>query len=100
MTKFLIAAVAAAVLSTSATAQMGDSHNPAIKNPHAGTAAVAAKGHNSFTQSQARGRIAKAGYTRVSALAKNKNGVWQGKAYRGNRLVNVALDYKGNVTVH
>lgn len=96
----LVAALAATMLSTAALAQHGDSHNPAVKNPRAGTAMVAAKGHNSFTESQARGRIAKAGYTRVSGLAKNRNGVWQGKAMRGNRMVNVALDYKGNVTVH
>ena len=97
----LAAALAATLLSTTAFAQhSGNSHNPAVKNPHAATAHVAAKGRNSFTQSQARGRIQKAGYTRVSGLAKNRNGVWQGKAFRGKRPVHVALDYKGNVTVH
>lgn len=97
----LVAALAATILSTSAYAQMGgDSHNPAIKDPHATTTTLAAKGHNSFTQAQARGRIVKAGYSHVSGLAKNRNGVWQGKAQRGARWVNVALDYKGNVTVH
>lgn len=96
----LVTALAATLLSTAVYAQQGDSHNPAIKDPHAGTAMVAAKGHNSFTESQARGRIMKAGYSRISSLAKNRNGVWQGKALRGNRMVNVALDYKGNVTVH
>lgn len=97
----LVAAVAATILSTAAYAQHGgDSHNPAIKDAHARTTVLAAKGHNSFTQSQARGRIMKAGYSHVSGLAKNRNGVWQGKAMRGTHWVNVALDYKGNVTVH
>lgn len=97
----LVAALAATILSTGAYAQNGgNSHNPALKDPQARTTTLAAKGHNSFTESQARGRIGKAGYSRVSGLAKNTNGVWQGKALRGNRMVNVALDYKGNVTVH
>lgn len=95
----LAAALAATILSTTAYAQNG-SHNPALKDPHARVSALAAKGHNSFTESQARGRIMKAGYSRVSGLSKNRNGVWQGKAARGHRMVNVALDYKGNVTVH
>ena len=97
----LVAALAATLLSTTAFAQhSGNSHNPAVKNPQAATTHVAAKGRNSFTESQARGRIQKAGYTRVSGLSKNRNGVWQGKALRGKRTVNIALDYKGNVTVH
>jgi len=97
----LVAALAATLLSTTAYAQNGgNSHNPALKDPHARTTVLTAKGHNSFTQSQARGRIAKAGYSQVGALAKNENGVWQGKAMRGSKWVNVGLDYKGNVTVH
>lgn len=97
----LIAAIAATILSTSAYAQNDrGSHNPAIKDPHARTTSMPARGRNSFTESQARGRIMKAGFSRVSGLAKNRNGVWQGKAIRGKRMVHVALDYKGNVTVH
>lgn len=95
-----VAALAATLLSTTAFAQhSGNSHNPAVKNPRAMTAHAPARGRNSFTESQARGRIMKAGYSRVSGLSKNRNGLWQGKAMRGKRPVNVALDYKGNVTV-
>ena len=61
---------------------------------------MAAKGRNSFTEAQARGRIAKDGYSNVSKLAKNDNGVWQGTAMKAGAKVNVALDYKGNVTTH
>lgn len=92
-----IAAAAAVLVAPSAHA---NSHNPAIKNPEATTTTMAAKGRNSFTESQARGRIAKAGYSKVSKLVKNENGVWQGKAVKSGKQVNVALDYKGNVTVH
>ena len=98
--QFIIAA-AAATMATGAFAQADTgSHNPAVKNPTAHTTAMAAKGRNSFTEAQAQGRIAKAGYANVSKLAKNANGVWQGTATKGGAKVNVALDYKGNVTVH
>jgi hypothetical protein len=97
---FIIAA-AAATMATGAFAQADTgSHNPAVKDPAVHTTAAAAKGRNSFTEGQARGRIAKNGYTDVSKLTKNANGVWQGTATKGGSKVNVALDYKGNVTVH
>lgn len=97
----IILVAAAAALATGAWAQdHPGSHNPAMKDPAAHTAAVAAKGRNSFTEAQARDRIAKAGYANVSKLAKNQNGVWQGTAVKDGAKVNVALDYKGNVTVH
>ena len=101
MYRHIIAAVLAATTTTGALAQatMG-SHNPALKNPTVQTTAVAAKGRNSFTESQAQGRIAKDGYTSVSKLTKNANGVWQGTAMKAGAKVNVALDYKGNVTTH
>ena len=97
----LVAAAAAATLATGAFAQADTgSHNPAVKSPTAHTAPMAAKGRNSFTEAQAQGRIAKAGYANVSKLMKDANGVWQGTAMKGAAKVNVALDYKGNVTVH
>ena len=101
MHKQIIAAVLAATAATGALAQANTgSHNPALKNPTVQTTAMAAKGRNSFTESQARGRIAKDGYTDVSKLTKNANGVWQGTAMKGGAKVNVALDYKGNITAH
>ncbi|AYJ87431.1 hypothetical protein D3Y57_17725 [Sphingomonas paeninsulae] len=100
MRNYLIAAAAACVLSSGAYAQADTtSHNPATKNSNAHTTAAAAKGRNSFTEAQAQGRIAKAGYTDVSALTKNENGVWQGTAMKAGAKVNIGLDYKGNVTV-
>lgn len=101
MKNSLIAAAAALALSTGAFAQANTgSHNPAVKPATAHTTEAAAKGRNSFTESQAQGRIAKAGYSNISPLMKNANGVWQGKATKDGATVNIALDYKGNVTVH
>ena len=97
----IIVAALATTMATAAFAQADtSSHNPALKNPTVHTTAMAAKGRNSFTEAQARGRIAKDGYTSVSKLNKNDNGVWQGTAMKAGAKVNVALDYKGNVTTH
>lgn len=90
----IIGAMAAALLSSAAYA---DSHNPAVKSSKPVATHVAAKGHNSFTEAQARGRIEKAGYTDVGKLTKNRNGIWQGSASKGGQKVNIGLDYKGNV---
>lgn len=69
---------------------------PAANNP----ANVPAKGANSFTQAQAKSRIEGMGFTNVTGLEKDKDGVWRGKAMKGGASHDVALDYKGNVFPH
>lgn len=81
--------------------QLGTSQ-PAPARPATGqTAATDAgaplSGANSFTEEQARDRIAKAGYASVSALKKDDQGVWRGTASKDGHQVNVAVDYRGNV---
>jgi hypothetical protein len=71
--------------------------NPAVKSPNDMTGAALAKGHNSFTKGQAKGRIEKAGYTGVSGLALDGDGLWQAQAMKDGQAVHVALDYKGNI---
>ena len=90
---------AAALLATSAVAQdaQSGSHNPAVKNSKVHPVAAPAKGHSSFTEAQARGRLEKAGYTNVSDLKKTDTG-WQGTATKNGKNAAVTLDYKGNVT--
>jgi len=56
-----------------------------------------AKGSNSFTMSEARSRIEKNGFSNVSGLTKDNNGVWRGSAQKGSNTTTVWLDYKGNV---
>jgi hypothetical protein len=46
---------------------------------------------------QAKSRIEAAGYTDVSGLAKDKDGVWRALASKGGASTNVSLDYQGNV---
>ena len=99
MIRYVIGAVAAVALTASAqaqTAQTGD-HNPALKNGAPHRVRTPASGANSFTEGQARGRFAKAGYAGVSKLTK-ADGMWQGTAMKGGKRVTVMLDYKGNIT--
>jgi hypothetical protein len=84
----------------SPSASANATQNPAVKSPKTMTGAPLAKGHNSFTKAQAEGRIAKAGYTDVSDLTLDSDGLWQAHAMRDGQSVNVALDYKGNVATH
>jgi hypothetical protein len=59
------------------------------------TAPVA--GANSFTEAQARSRIEAAGWTNVTDLHKDDQGVWRGRAMRGGVASAVGLDFQGNV---
>ncbi len=54
-------------------------------------------GRNSFTEGQAKSKIEDAGYSNVSGLKKDDNGVWRGKASKGGSSTNVSIDFQGNV---
>jgi hypothetical protein len=55
------------------------------------------KGANSFTEGEARSRIADKGFSNVSGLKKDDDGIWRGRAMMSGQQVDVALDYQGNV---
>ena len=59
------------------------------------TAPVA--GRNSFTEGEAKSRIEKMGFSNVSSLNKDDQGVWRGRAMKDGKTVDVSLDYQGNV---
>jgi putative membrane protein len=71
--------------------------NAAIKPTHPVNDGSATRGANSFTEAQAREHIAKSGFTDVSTLKKDKDGVWRGTAQKDGTTLHVALDFKGNV---
>lgn len=100
MNYLLLSAAAAALIASGASAQSAQPHsrNPAVKDNTVAHVRAPAQGRSSFTEAQARGRIVKAGYARVSGLAKDRSGVWRGTAVRRGKPVHVGLDYKGNVT--
>jgi hypothetical protein len=55
------------------------------------------KGANSFTEGQAKDRVIAAGFTSVSSLVKDGDGIWRGSAMKDGKGVKVAVDFKGNV---
>jgi hypothetical protein len=55
------------------------------------------KGANSFTEGQARDRALARGYTDVTGLKKDDDGIWRGTATMEGKSVGVAIDFKGNV---
>jgi hypothetical protein len=75
-----------------------DSHNPTVAaTSNANDTVAPARGSNSFTEGQAKDRIAQRGYSNVGGLKKDDDGVWRGTAQHSGQQVPVWLDYKGNV---
>lgn len=72
-------------------------HNPAVKTTEVNNPGAPVAGANSFTQGEAKSRIASRGFSNISALKKDKSGIWHGKARKDGKVVDVSLDYEGNV---
>jgi hypothetical protein len=123
MRKFIIAGLAIPLLAVPAMAQTTTpaptapmtnttpmATSPAGSNHTAGTnsgmttdkmaAAGGLAGANSFTEGQARSRLEKEGFSNVSALSKDKDGVWRGRASKGSQEQAVGVDYKGNIVAN
>jgi hypothetical protein len=71
--------------------------NPAVTTPSTPSATMPAPGANSFTEAQAKARLEAQGFTAVTGLAKDKDGIWRGMATKAGRSASVAVDYQGNV---
>ena len=72
--------------------------NAPLKPMHTVNDGSAKAGANSFTEGQARQHIVNSGYSNVTGLTKGQDGVWRGMASHNGAQVNVAMDFKGNVT--
>ncbi|OHV68358.1 hypothetical protein LCM4577_07315 [Mesorhizobium sp. LCM 4577] len=70
---------------------------PAVKSASTPKPPAPVPGANSFTESQAKNRIQDAGYSDISSLAKDGQGIWRGQAKKDGESISVALDYQGNV---
>ena len=77
-------------------AAAADNRNQAVTTTNA-NAPQPAKGANSFSDGEARRRIESNGYTEVTGLQKDHDGIWHGAAKKDGGSVKVWLDYKGNV---
>ena len=102
MLKSLVAAAALSLIAGGAFAQApatnGPQNRPVNTNDSVNRqSSMPVKGANSFTEGEAKSRIEKMGFTNVSGLKKDDNGVWRGTAQHDGSPVQVWLDYKGNV---
>jgi hypothetical protein len=72
-------------------------NNSAVNSPGQNNSNAPVAGRNSFTEGQAKSKIEDAGYTNVTELKKDDNGVWRGKASKGGAATAVSVDFQGNV---
>ncbi len=70
--------------------------NPGVVQPKGDTPPV--PGANSFSEGQARSLIESQGYSDISALTNDREGIWRGTARQGGARVHVSVDYQGHVT--
>jgi hypothetical protein len=90
------ALIASSAMAQSPPAKSGPGNN-AINSPDQKNSTSPVTGANSFTEGQAKSRIEEAGYTAVSGLKKDDNGIWRGKATKGGATTDVSIDFQGNV---
>ena len=96
-----IAAAAALFIGPTAMAQPANptGNTPAVNAPNTPpNPGAPVSGANSFTEGQAKSRIESNGFSSVSELRKDDQGVWRAKATKDGRNVAVSLDFQGNVT--
>jgi opacity protein-like surface antigen len=101
MKRVLLISTTLALLAGSAVAQtppaQSGPNNNAVNSPDQKNSKAPVSGANSFTEGQAKSRIEQAGYSGVTDLKKDDNGVWRGKATKGGAASNVSIDFQGNV---
>lgn len=72
-------------------------NNGAVNSSNQNNSNQPVAGANSFTEGQAKSRIEAAGFTNVTALKKDDNGIWRGKASKAGTSSDVSVDFQGNV---
>jgi hypothetical protein len=72
-------AAAAMVIAIVCTPALAQDRTPAVNTPNTMNPAAPVEGANSFTEGQAKSRIESNGYTNVSGLAKDDQGIGGGK---------------------
>ena len=101
MKRSLLLACAGLILAGAASAQnppaQSGPNNNAVNSPGQNNSEAPVAGRNSFTEGQAKSKIEEAGYTNVTELKKDDNGVWRGKASKGGSSTEVSIDFQGNV---
>jgi hypothetical protein len=101
MKRSILVFCAAMIAATAASAQnppaQSGPNNNAINSTGQNNSNAPVAGRNSFTEGQAKSKIEEAGYSNVTGLKKDDNGVWRGKASKGGSTASVSVDFQGNV---
>ena len=101
MKRSLLLVFAGLIAATAASAQnppvKSGPNNNAVNSPGQNNSNAPVAGSNSFTEGQAKSKIEEAGYSKVTDLKKDDNGVWRGKASKGGSTTAVSVDFQGNV---
>jgi hypothetical protein len=92
-----IGLLAASAASAQTPAAQPGPNNNAVNSSGQNNSDKPVAGRNSFTEGQARSKIEDAGYTSVTELKKDDNGVWRGRASKGGSATAVSVDFQGNV---
>src|SRR3954464_8635857 len=96
-TLWIVAMMATAAAAQNQPAKSGPNNN-AVNSSGQNNSNAPVAGRNSFTEGQAKSKIEEAGYTNVTDLKKDDNGVWRGKAAKkGGSATAVSVDFQGNV---
>ena len=103
MRKLVIAAALVVIAIPAMAQQPGppanrDANTPAVNTPNSSpNPGAPVAGANSFTEGQAKSQIEARGFTNVTGLMKDSDGVWRGTATQGGKSVKVSVDFQGNV---
>jgi hypothetical protein len=89
-----------AVASLLATLAGAAAQQKAPADPAADAGHAPEPGANSFVESQARDLLTAKGFTDVSPLVNDRQGIWRGTAKKDGSPVTVSVDYKGHVSAH
>lgn len=93
----LAASSLSAAAQTAAPAPSKDASTPAVAAPETANPAAPVAGKNSFTEAQAKDRLEKNGFSEVTGLKLDDNGIWQATAKKDAASRTVSLDYQGNI---
>jgi hypothetical protein len=98
-TALLAAAMTAGLLTASAAfAQDTKEDTSAMPAPVEGVDTNAPlEGANSFTEAQVTSRLEENGFTEITGLKLDDKGIWRGKAKHQGAMLDVAVDYRGNI---
>src|ERR1700750_2730152 len=95
---FLFAAAtafAAAPASAQNPPALSGPNNNAVNTTGQNNSDAPVAGRNSFTEGQAKSKIEDAGYTNVTELKKDDNGVWRGKPSKSGSATSVGGGFLG-----